>query len=96
MNPATFATSQQLSSLRGSKIQIRVLGVVPESARHTTLIALDRGRGTKFRSHRLGQQQTDLLSYVDVFWTLAVIGLLMMRVASIIRPIDLGAPPKGH
>jgi MFS transporter, DHA2 family, multidrug resistance protein len=42
------------------------------------------------------QTQVDLLAYIDVFWTLAVIGVLMLPLALIIKPIDLRAPPKGH
>jgi DHA2 family multidrug resistance protein len=42
------------------------------------------------------QHQIDLLAYIDVFWTLAVLGLLMIPVALSLRSIDLGAAPKGH
>ena len=42
------------------------------------------------------QRQIDLLAYIDVFWTLWIIGLLMIPLALIIKPIDLAAPPKGH
>jgi DHA2 family multidrug resistance protein len=42
------------------------------------------------------QQQVDFLAYIDVFWLLALIALLMIPIASIIRPIDLRAPPKAH
>ena len=42
------------------------------------------------------QRQADLLAYIDVFWTLAVVGLLMIPLALVIRPIDLGAPPRAH
>jgi len=42
------------------------------------------------------QTQIDLLSYIDVFWTLAIIGAIMVPLALIIRPIDLGAAPRGH
>lgn len=42
------------------------------------------------------QQQVDFLAYIDVFWLLAVVALLMIPVASILRPIDLSAPPKTH
>ncbi len=42
------------------------------------------------------QQQVDYLAYIDVFWLLAVFALLMIPIASIIRPIDLKAPPKTH
>jgi len=42
------------------------------------------------------QHQIDLLSYIDVFWTLAVIGAIMIPVALTIRSIDLSAPPQGH
>jgi len=42
------------------------------------------------------QTQIDLLAYIDVFWMLAVIGVLMVPLALIIKPIDLRAPPKGH
>jgi MFS transporter, DHA2 family, multidrug resistance protein len=42
------------------------------------------------------QTQVDFLAYVDVFWTLAVIGALMIPLALIIKPIDLRAPAKGH
>ena len=45
---------------------------------------------------QLLQKQIDFLAYIDVFWTLAVIGTLMIPLALIIRPIDLGAPVKGH
>jgi MFS transporter, DHA2 family, multidrug resistance protein len=42
------------------------------------------------------QQQIDLLAYVDVFWSLAIIGAIMVPVALIIKPIDLKAPAKRH
>ncbi len=42
------------------------------------------------------QRQIDLLSYIDVFWSLAIIGALMIPLALIMRPIALGAAPKGH
>jgi len=42
------------------------------------------------------RRQIDLLSYIDVFWSLAIIGALMVPLALIMRPVDLGAAPKGH
>lgn len=42
------------------------------------------------------QHQIDLLAYIDVFWTLSMLGLLMIPVALSIRPINLGAAPRGH
>ena len=42
------------------------------------------------------QQQVDLLAYIDVFWTLAVIAVLMIPTAAVLRPIDLRAPARGH
>jgi DHA2 family multidrug resistance protein len=42
------------------------------------------------------QRQIDLLSYIDVFRTLAIIGALMVPLALIMRRIDLGAAPRGH
>ena len=42
------------------------------------------------------QTQVDFLAYIDVFWTLTVIGALMLPLALIIKPIDLRAPAKGH
>jgi MFS transporter, DHA2 family, multidrug resistance protein len=42
------------------------------------------------------QAQVDLLSYIDVFWSLAIIGALMVPLALIIKPINLGAAPSGH
>ncbi|MEH2472728.1 DHA2 family multidrug resistance protein [Nitrobacteraceae bacterium AZCC 2161] len=42
------------------------------------------------------QRQVDLLAYIDVFWLLAIVGLVMIPIALIIRPINLAAPPKGH
>ena len=42
------------------------------------------------------QHQIDLLAYVDVFWTLAVIGAIMVPVALSLRAIDLKAPARGH
>ena len=42
------------------------------------------------------QQQVDLLAYIDVFWTLAIIAVLMIPTAAVLRPIELGAPARGH
>ncbi|MGJ4939277.1 DHA2 family efflux MFS transporter permease subunit [Bradyrhizobium sp. HKCCYLS1011] len=42
------------------------------------------------------QHQIDLLAYIDVFWMLSVLGMLMIPVALAIRSIDLGAAPRGH
>ncbi|EJN09924.1 drug resistance transporter, EmrB/QacA subfamily [Bradyrhizobium sp. YR681] len=42
------------------------------------------------------QQQVDLLAYIDVFWTLAIIAMLMIPTAAVLRSIDLGAPARGH
>jgi DHA2 family multidrug resistance protein len=42
------------------------------------------------------QRQIDLLAYIDAFWSLAVIGAIMVPVALSLRRIDLGAPAKGH
>ena len=42
------------------------------------------------------QRQVDLLAYIDVFWMLSIIGLVMIPLALIIKPVDLTAPPKGH
>jgi DHA2 family multidrug resistance protein len=42
------------------------------------------------------QQQIDLLAYIDAFWSLAVVGLLMVIVALSLRRIELSAPARGH
>ena len=42
------------------------------------------------------QKQIDFLAYIDVFWTLAVVGALMIPLALIIKPVDLDTPAKGH
>lgn len=42
------------------------------------------------------QKQVDLLSFVDVFWTLAMIGAIMIPVALALRSIDLETPARGH
>lgn len=42
------------------------------------------------------QQQVDLLAYIEVFWTLAIIAVLMIPTAAVLRPIKLGAPARGH
>lgn len=42
------------------------------------------------------QQQVDLLAYIDVFWTLAIVALLMIPTAAVLRRIDLRAPARGH
>jgi multidrug resistance efflux pump len=42
------------------------------------------------------QQQVDFLAYIDVFWTLATVAVLMIPTAAVLRPIDLGAPARGH
>jgi DHA2 family multidrug resistance protein len=40
------------------------------------------------------QHQVDLLAYIDVFRTLAIIGAIMVPVALSLRTIDLGAAPR--
>ncbi|AMA56783.1 DHA2 family efflux MFS transporter permease subunit [Bradyrhizobium sp. CCGE-LA001] len=42
------------------------------------------------------QRQVDLLAYIDVFWTLAIVALLMIPTAAVLRRIDLSAPARGH
>jgi DHA2 family multidrug resistance protein len=42
------------------------------------------------------QHQIDLLAYIDAFWSLAMVGVIMIPLALVIKSIDLGAPPKGH
>jgi DHA2 family multidrug resistance protein len=42
------------------------------------------------------QHQIDLLAYIDVFWSLAVIGALMVPVALSLRTVDLKAAARGH
>ncbi len=42
------------------------------------------------------QRQVDLLAYIDVFWSLALVGAVMIPIALTIKSIDLKAPPKGH
>lgn len=42
------------------------------------------------------QQQVDFLAYIDVFWTLAIIAMLLIPIAAVLRPIDLHAPARGH
>jgi MFS transporter, DHA2 family, multidrug resistance protein len=42
------------------------------------------------------QHQVDLLAYIDVFWTLAMIGAIMVPIALSLRSIDLQAPARGH
>jgi MFS transporter, DHA2 family, multidrug resistance protein len=42
------------------------------------------------------QQQVDLLAYIDVFRSLAIIGALMMLISLTLKSIDLKAPARGH
>jgi DHA2 family multidrug resistance protein len=42
------------------------------------------------------QHQVDLLAYIDVFRTLAIIGAIMVPVALSLRTINLGATAPGH
>ncbi|MGH6741626.1 MAG: DHA2 family efflux MFS transporter permease subunit [Bradyrhizobium sp.] len=42
------------------------------------------------------QHQIDLLAYIDAFWTLAVIGAIMVPIALSLRSVDLKAPARGH
>jgi DHA2 family multidrug resistance protein len=42
------------------------------------------------------QHQVDLLAYIDVFWWLMIVGLVMVPVALIIKPVNLSAAAKGH
>jgi DHA2 family multidrug resistance protein len=41
-------------------------------------------------------QQVDLLAYVDVFWLLAMVGVIMVPIALSPKRIDLSAPARGH
>jgi hypothetical protein len=42
------------------------------------------------------QHQVDLLAYIDVFRSLALIGAIMIPVALSLKSIDLHAPAKAH
>lgn len=42
------------------------------------------------------QQQVDLLAYIDVFWMLAIVAVLMIPTAAVLRRIDLSVPARGH
>jgi MFS transporter, DHA2 family, multidrug resistance protein len=42
------------------------------------------------------QQQVNLLAYVDVFWLLAMVGVIMVPIALSLKRIDLSAPARGH
>jgi DHA2 family multidrug resistance protein len=42
------------------------------------------------------QHQVDLLAYVDVFRSLAIIGAVMIPIALTLKSIDLSAAPRGH
>ncbi len=42
------------------------------------------------------QQQVDLLAYIDVFRSLAIVGAIMIPISLTIRSIDLTAPKRGH
>ncbi|MBV9980706.1 DHA2 family efflux MFS transporter permease subunit [Bradyrhizobium sp.] len=42
------------------------------------------------------QQQVDFLAYIDVFWLLAMIGVVMIPIALSLKRIDLSAPARGH
>ena len=53
------------------------------------------GQALAWIGHTL-QQQVDLLAYVDAFWTLAMIGVVMIPIALTLKNIDLNAPARGH
>jgi len=42
------------------------------------------------------QHQIDLLAYIDVFRSLAIIGAVMIPIALTLKSIDLGATARGH
>lgn len=42
------------------------------------------------------QRQVDLLAYIDVFRTLAIVAMLLIPIAAVLRSIDLHAPARGH
>jgi MFS transporter, DHA2 family, multidrug resistance protein len=42
------------------------------------------------------QRQIDLLAYIDVFWLLMMVGIVMIPIALTIRPVNLAAPSRGH
>ena len=42
------------------------------------------------------QRQVDLFAYIDVFYTLAAIGMMMIPLALTIKPINLSMRAKGH
>jgi MFS transporter, DHA2 family, multidrug resistance protein len=45
---------------------------------------------------QLVKSQAQLLSYIDVFWALAVVAALMVPVALLLRPIPRGSTPSAH
>jgi DHA2 family multidrug resistance protein len=42
------------------------------------------------------QHQVDLLAYIDVFRSLAIIGAIMIPIALSLKTVDLSAPARGH
>jgi hypothetical protein len=48
------------------------------------------------RTSRTAQQQVDFLACIDVFWLLAMIGVVMVPIALSLKHIDLSAPARGH
>jgi DHA2 family multidrug resistance protein len=42
------------------------------------------------------QQQVDLLAYIDVFRSLAIIGAIMIPISLTLKHVDLKAPARGH
>ncbi|MBC7584027.1 hypothetical protein FNL55_04010 [Tardiphaga sp. vice352] len=42
------------------------------------------------------QRQIDLLAYIGVVFSLAIVGAVIIPIALTIKPINLAAPPKGH
>jgi DHA2 family multidrug resistance protein len=53
------------------------------------------GQATAWVGHVL-QHQVDLIAYIDVFRSLAVIGAIMIPIALTLKSIDLRAPARGH
>jgi len=68
----------------------------PDLGCQQTIDALTRYFQDQGAIGKILQTQVDLLSCIDVFWTLGIIAAILVPLGFILRPIDLGAAPKGH
>jgi DHA2 family multidrug resistance protein len=67
-----------------------------ESLPHVAHAAPARGAGALENIDRIVQRQADTLSYIDVFWFVAIVAAAAIPLTFVLRRIEPGAAKAGH